>query len=85
MDTRPLGGRYSESVPERAMRPLGEYLVEDGVLTQDQVERALAMQRQRAARGQRTHLGEALVEMHLATADQIQRALDRQRHDRPGQ
>ncbi len=83
MDTRLPGRRSSESVSERAMRPLGQYLVKDGVLTRDQVERALALQRQRAARGQQTHFGEVLVEMHLATADQIQRALDRQRHDRP--
>ena len=60
------------------IKTLGEYLVEDGALTDAQVERVLARQREMAAAGDRKRFGEVVLELGLASTEQLQRALDRQ-------
>ena len=60
------------------MRTLGEYLVEDGALTEEQMQRALARQHELQARGDRKRIGDVLLELGLVTAEQLQAALDRQ-------
>lgn len=64
------------------MRKLGEYLVEDRVVTQAQVDAALARQREMSARGQDERLGEILLEMRIVTPEQLQKALDRAQLER---
>jgi hypothetical protein len=64
------------------MRTLGEYLMEDGVLTHAQVQRALAHQHELHSRGERKRIGEVLLELGLVTEPQLQRALDRQQLER---
>ncbi|MDO9117636.1 MAG: chemotaxis protein CheA [Nitrospira sp.] len=50
-------------------KPLGEILVEDGVISPDVLRHALSQQKR---------LGQILVEQHVATSQQIAHALDRQ-------
>lgn len=64
------------------MKTIGEYLVEDGVLTPTQVETVLARQKDMAARGERKRFGEVLLDMDLVTGDQLQAAIDRQQIER---
>ncbi len=64
------------------MRTLGEYLIEDGVLTRAQVDAALARQREIASGGRPKRFGEVLREIGLATEAQVQAALDRQERER---
>lgn len=64
------------------MKTLGEYLIEDRVLTDAEMQRALARQHELHARGERKRIGEVLLEMGLVTEDQLQRALDRQQLER---
>lgn len=64
------------------MRTLGEYLIEDGVLTEEQMQRALARQHEVHASGERKRIGDVLLEMRLVTEDQLQEALDRQQLER---
>jgi DNA-binding NarL/FixJ family response regulator len=59
---------------------LGLYLVDNGVITPDQLERALAEQRLR--QGPRVPLGEILVTLGFASADAVRSALSRQRRSR---
>ena len=60
------------------MKTIGEYLIEDGVLTPTQVEAVLERQKAMAARGEKKRFGEVLLEMRLATTQQLQMAIDRQ-------
>jgi mannitol/fructose-specific phosphotransferase system IIA component len=64
------------------MKTLGEYLLEDGVVTPTQIESALERQREMAARGDRKRLGEILLDMGLVTKEQLQAAIDRQQLER---
>ena len=69
--------RYSPRI-----KTLGEYLIEDGVLTKEQVDRALARQREMSARGDTKRLGDIALEMGLITREQLQSAVARQQKDR---
>lgn len=60
------------SKPKRKLR-LGELLVQDGVVTEDMVQRALAVQKMGGGR-----LGSVLVNLKFCTEQQIQAALTRQ-------
>lgn len=73
--TIPLGSflRQQATVPHR--KPLGELLVEDGLLSQSQLDLALARQRRT-----RERLGEAIVALGFATAEAIARAVGEQSH-----
>lgn len=64
------------------MKTLGEYLIEDGVLTGAQLQRALARQHELHGRGEKKRIGEVLLEMQLVTEEQLQLALDRQQVER---
>lgn len=64
------------------MKPLGEYLVDDRVITREQVQDALQRQHELYGKGQRKRIGEVLVEMGIVTEEQLQRALDRQQLER---
>lgn len=64
------------------MKTIGEYLVEDRVLTPTQVETVLARQKDVAAGGERKRFGEVVLEMRLVTPAQLQAAIDRQQLER---
>lgn len=64
------------------MKPLGQYLIEDGVIDAEQLDRALARQRELSGRGTAKRIGEVLMDMGLATEDQLQIVLDRQQLER---
>lgn len=65
-------------------RPLGAYLVEDGVLQVADVARAVRRQQELADQGSPVLLGEVVLRMGMASLGQVQRALDRQRTDDSG-
>ena len=60
---------------------IGGYLIEDSVLTLEQLDAGLAYQYQMGAQGQVKKLGEVLVELNFVTAEQLQSALQRQGRD----
>lgn len=64
------------------MKTLGEYLIEDGVVTPAQLQRALARQHELYGRGEKKRIGEVLLELGLLTEEQLQLALDRQQLER---
>jgi hypothetical protein len=64
------------------VKTIGQYLVDEGVLTPAQVDAALERQRAMASRGEQRRFGEVLLEMRLATAAQVQAAIDRQQRER---
>lgn len=64
------------------MKTIGQYLVEDGVLTPAQVDSALERQRAMASQGQQKRFGEVLLDMRLVTPAQLQAAIDRQQRER---
>jgi DNA-binding response OmpR family regulator len=64
-----------------AVETLGQYLIEQGILTHEQLSEALELQRQLEAKGQPRRLGEVLALMHAVDADQLERALARQRKE----
>jgi signal transduction histidine kinase len=60
--------------PEILVPRLGEYLIERGVLTQDQLQRALEYSAEMSRRGERRLVGQALLELGLVdreTLDQV--------------
>jgi hypothetical protein len=62
----------SEGTPALRTKPLGQLLIEKGVIQSDQLERALEEQRRN---NHQKLLGEVLVELHLCTEDQITESL----------
>ena len=66
------------TTPEAVVPRIGEYLLEQGILTAEQLENALARQREMSDRGQRRLLGQTLVEMKLVDRETLDRAVTRQ-------
>ncbi len=64
-----------------AVQTLGQYLVEEGVLTHEQVAAALRMQEDLESRGHPQRLGEILSLMHAVTPEQLRQALERQQRE----
>jgi len=72
-DTAPM-----RRTPESMVPRIGEYLIEQGVLTEAQLAQALARQKQIAASGQQRLLGQTLIEMALVDRETLDRAITRQ-------
>jgi len=66
------------TTPEAVVPRIGEYLLEQGLLTGDQLDSALVRQREMADRGQRRLLGQTLLEMKLVDRETLDRAVTRQ-------
>ncbi len=66
------------TTPEAVVPRIGEYLLEQGLLTAEKLETALARQKQMSDRGQRRLLGQTLVEMKLVDRETLDRAVTRQ-------
>lgn len=69
-ETAPLGETPAAFVPR-----IGEYLIEQGMLTHKQLEQALEHQRQMAAQGDKRLLGQSLVELGFVDTDALDRAI----------
>jgi DNA-binding response OmpR family regulator len=67
-----------------AVQSLGQYLIEEGILTHDQLAEALEMQRTLEARGHARRLGEVLAIMHAITPAQLDKVLERQKRETEG-
>ena len=66
------------TTPEAVIPRIGEYLMEQGLLTGSQLEAALARQREMSDRGQRRLLGQTLVEMKMVDHETLDRAVTHQ-------
>jgi signal transduction histidine kinase len=66
------------AAPEAVVPRIGEYLLEQGLLTAEQLESALVRQRDMSNRGQRRLLGQTLLEMKLVDRETLDRAVTRQ-------
>ncbi len=74
-----LPGAAPVSEPPEALVPrIGEYLLEQGILSPAQLEEALARQREYAEQGERRLLGQTLVEMGLVDRETLDRAINQQ-------
>jgi DNA-binding response OmpR family regulator len=62
-----------------AVQSLGQYLIDEGILSHDQLAEALALQRSLEAKGHPRRLGEVLSLMRAINSEQLQKALDRQK------
>ena len=78
IDTEALTRAIAEQEAARNVR-LGEVLVEQRAVSQEDVEAAIRSQRRGPRRGQPMRLGEILVEANLATEEDIENALKEQR------
>ncbi|HEV8470810.1 MAG TPA: response regulator [Candidatus Limnocylindria bacterium] len=67
-----------------AVQSLGQYLIEEGILTHEQLSEALEMQRTLETRGRPRRLGEVLAVMHAITPEQLDKALERQKRETHG-
>lgn len=67
---------------KRAFRQyIGNYLLDSGAITLDDLDRALANQLAWAAQRRPLKIGAVLLEMKLITREQLERALARQAQD----
>ncbi len=73
---------HKNSASLRVVGFIGGYLIDDGVLTLEQLDRALQRQIELGLQGQVMLLGQVLILMGLVTPDQLERALKRQAEDR---
>jgi signal transduction histidine kinase len=64
--------------PEVLVPRLGEYLVQSGILTEAELEKALAYQREKQQAGDHYLLGQALMDLNLLTRLQIDHAVTEQ-------
>ena len=78
---------YLSGVPETAPLPdtpaafvprIGDYLIQKDLLTEEQLEKALARQKEMADAGERQLLGQTLVEMELVSRETIDMAITNQ-------
>ena len=67
-----------------AVESLGQYLIQEGILTHDQLAEALAMQHTLEADGRSRRLGEVLALMRAVTPEQLDKALERQKRSTHG-
>ena len=58
---------------------IGLYLIDEGLITHDQLRNAIARQRALQEKGERMRLGEVLITMGYISQDGLARALERQR------
>lgn len=63
---------------------LGQYLIDEGLLTHAQLGKALEMQRSLEAKGQTMRLGAVLALMHAVTPEQLEKALEHQKRQTRG-
>ncbi|MGB8213724.1 MAG: ATP-binding protein [Anaerolineales bacterium] len=68
----------SPLTPEVLVPRLGEYLVQVGLITNVDLQKALAYQGEKQKNGQRCLLGEALMDLNLLTRQQIDHAVTEQ-------
>ena len=61
--------------PEALVPRLGEHLVQSGLITNEDLQRALAYQKEQHEKGQTCLLGEALMDLNLLTRRQIDHAV----------
>ena len=61
--------------PEILVPRLGDYLIEKGVLTQEELEKGLAYQRQQKEAGNPVLIGQALVELGFISPDALDQAI----------
>jgi DNA-binding response OmpR family regulator len=64
-----------------AVQTLGQYLIEEGILTHDQLAEALERQRFYEARGHPRRLGEVLGIMRAISPEELEKALERQKKE----
>jgi signal transduction histidine kinase len=72
-DTAPL-----PATPEALVPKIGEYLIEQGLLTPERLDRALRRQKELTEKGKHRLLGQTLVEMELVDRETLDRAITRQ-------
>ena len=79
-----LASVHAPSLIDRgpAPRQIGAYLIEQGVITQEQLHDTLREQRQRRARGQTIQFGDLLIERRLITPNTLARMLVAQLQER---
>ncbi len=68
----------SPLTPEVLVPRLGEYLVQKGIITEADLQKALAYQNEKQCAGERCLLGQALMELNLLTRRQIDHAVTEQ-------
>ena len=72
-DTAPI-----TTTPDALVPRLGEYLLDQGLITEEQLHASLERQKESAARGQRRLLGQTLTEMGIVDRETLDRAITRQ-------
>jgi len=66
------------ATPEALVPRIGEYLMDQGLISSSQLETALVRQRELAGRGQKRLLGQTLLEMGAVDRETLDRAITRQ-------
>jgi signal transduction histidine kinase len=66
------------TTPEALVPKIGEYLIDQGLISIEQLDRALRRQKQLADQGEHRLLGQTLVEMELVDRETLDRAITRQ-------
>jgi signal transduction histidine kinase len=64
--------------PATLVPKLGQYLLEQGLLTEDQLDQALIRQKKLASKGTRQLLGRTLIEMRMVDRETLDRAITSQ-------
>jgi signal transduction histidine kinase len=68
----------AQLTPEMLVPRLGEYLIQKGLITPEDLQRALDYQQEEVAKGNRPMLGEALVALNLVERSQLDQAVTEQ-------
>lgn len=64
--------------PEMLIPRMGEYLVQKGIITEQNLQRALALQHEQTAKGNHYLLGQALMDLNLLTREELDQAITEQ-------
>lgn len=68
----------SKLTPEMLIPRLGEYLVQKGLISEPELQRALDYQQEQVAKGNPSMLGQALMELNLLDRDALDQAITEQ-------
>jgi len=74
----PIMADQPQLTPEMLVPRMGEYLIQKGLITPENLQRALDYQQEEVAKGNRPILGEALVALNLVDRSQLDQAVTEQ-------
>jgi signal transduction histidine kinase len=74
----PMSQNIPKLTPEMLIPRMGEYIVQKGLITEDQLQKALSHQQERIEKGDHYLLGQALIDLNMLDSDMLNQVVTEQ-------